>query len=487
MREVQPFAWRLVVPAAVANALVLTLASGGYGWSRDELYFRMLRPAWGYVDQPPLAPFLARTLGAVADEPWAVRMPAALACAVSVVLLALVTRELGGGAAAQGGAAWCYAFALFPLILGHLLLTSSLDLAFLLLVVLFTVRAASGQRWSWVWAGVAIGAATYNRLLVVAVAGALVVGLLALGPRSALRTRWPWAGALTALAVAAPNIAYQASTGWPQLAMGAALSEDNADDVRAQLPLVLIVMFGIPLAVVWLRGLWWLVARPQRARFGFLGVAAVVVVAFTWVSGTQPHYPVHLLSVCLAAGCVALAPGVSASGRKRVAAGVVMALNAAACAVIALPVVPLGSVASTAIPDVNPLVGETVGFEEHSRQVAEVYRRAGGRAAGAAIVTSNYGQAGALAHYGPELGLPRPHSGHNALYDEGPPPEDTDVVVFVGGRLDEARPLFGSCEAVAALDNGVGVDTEEQGMPVAVCRDPIAPWRELWPRLRHLD
>ncbi|MGL5929068.1 MAG: glycosyltransferase family 39 protein, partial [Dermatophilaceae bacterium] len=397
MRGSQPFAWRLVVPAAVANAVVLTVTSGGYGWSRDELYFRMLRPAWGYVDQPPLAPFLARTLSAVADELWAVRVPATLACAISVVLLALVTRELGGGTAAQAGAAWCYAFALFPLILGHLLLTSTLDLAFLLLVILFMVRAASGNRWCWVWAGTAIGVATFNRLLVVAVAGALVIGLLVLGPRSALRTRWPWAGAVTALAVATPNVVYQASNGWPQLAMGAALSEDNADDVRAQLPLVLLVMFGIPLAVVWLRGLWWLVVSPQRGRFGFLGVAAVVLVAFTWVSGTQPHYPVHLLSVCLAAGCVALAPGVATSGRRQVAATAVVAVNATVCVVIALPVVPLRSVASTPIPDLNPQVGETAGHAEYSRQVAEVYRRAGGRAAGVAIVTSNYGEAGALA------------------------------------------------------------------------------------------
>ncbi|MGL5817617.1 MAG: glycosyltransferase family 39 protein [Phycicoccus sp.] len=487
MREVQPFAWRIVVPAAVANAVVLMFASGGYGWSRDELYFRMLRPAWGYVDQPPLAPFLARSLSAVADEVWAVRVPAALACAASVVLLALVTRELGGGSGAQGGAAWCYAFSLFPLILGHLLLTSTLDLAFLLLVVLFLVRAASGHRWSWVWAGAAIGATTFNRLLVVAVAGALVVGLLVLGPRSALRTRWPWAGALTALVVAAPNAVYQVANGWPQLAMGAALSENNADDVRAQLPLVLLVMFGIPLVVVWLRGLWWLTEHPQRERFGFLGVAAVLLVAFTWVSGTQPHYPVHLLSICLAAGCVALAPVVAASARRRVAAVVVVASNAVVCAVIALPVVPLASVAVTPIPDLNPQVGETVGHEEYAREVADAYRRAGGRTARVAIITSNYGEAGALAHFGPELGLPRPHSGHNALYDEGPPPDGADVVVFVGGRLDDVRPLFGSCDVVAMLDNGFGVGNEQQGMPVATCRGPVASWRELWPRLRHLD
>ena len=69
-------AWGWVLPAALAQAVALTVGSGGYGWHRDELYFRMLPPAWGYVDQPPLVPWLARSAAALADEPWALRVPA---------------------------------------------------------------------------------------------------------------------------------------------------------------------------------------------------------------------------------------------------------------------------------------------------------------------------------------------------------------------------------------------------------------------------
>ncbi len=101
-----------------ALAVVLTATSGGYGYDRHELYRRMLTPARGYLDQPALTPLLARTIAAIVDQPWAMRVPATVICVATVLLVALITREVGGGARAQALAAWGYAFAAFPLTFG---------------------------------------------------------------------------------------------------------------------------------------------------------------------------------------------------------------------------------------------------------------------------------------------------------------------------------------------------------------------------------
>ena len=46
---------------------------------------------------------------------------------------------------------------------------------------------------------------------------------------------------------------------------------------------------------------------------------------------------------------------------------------------------------------------------------------------------------------------------------------------------------FDDCQRMATMDNGVGVDNEEQGSVVALCRVPAAGWAALWPTLQHYD
>ncbi len=212
-------AWGPVGTLAVAVGLLMVVTSGGYGYHRDELYFRLLgqQLAWGYVDQPPGAPLLARlTVDQLGDQLWALRIPGALALAGTVLLTALLARELGGGRWPQllAGAG---ALMLFPLVSGHLLLTSTLDMVITAAILLLVVRALLREpRW-WLAVGALAGVALYNKNLVVLMLISIGLALLIVGPRRVLWSRWVLAGVGLALVIGAPNLVYQVANDWPQL------------------------------------------------------------------------------------------------------------------------------------------------------------------------------------------------------------------------------------------------------------------------------
>lgn len=483
---------RLPVGLAIAAASGLLLVTNGrYDYHRDELYFRILRPAWGYVDQPPLTPLLARAATAVlGDSVWAMRVPATLCVAAAILLTALTTRELGGGRLAQALCAWGFAFAGVPMIFGHILLTATVDLAVWAAVLLLVIRALlrSEPRW-WLAAGAVVGLSFYNKYLIVLVLLALAIGLLLVGPRAPLRSGYLWGGVALALLIGAPNLVYQATHDWPQVTMAGAIADNGGSEARVLLLPFQIVPLGLPLVPIWVAGLVALLRRPEWRPLRALAVAYPVLLVIVFLTGGQIYYPVGLLAVFFAAGCVPVADWIARGGRGRaILTGAALAVNAALTLVLALPLLPVDILGDTPIPAINQGTRDQIGWPAYTRQVADVYRALpASDAARAVIITGNYGEAGALRRYGGAYGLPAVYSGQNELYYDGPPPASATVVVAMGISLRALRDRFGRCEQAAVLENGVGVDNEEQGRIVAVCRDPREPWPALWPSFQHYD
>src|SRR5664279_3342280 len=97
-------AWLPLLGVSAALAALEIAVSGRYGYHRDELYFVQAGAhlAWGYPDQPPLAPAVAPLVGVLApDSLVALRILPALAAAAVVLLTGLLAREFGGGRACQ--------------------------------------------------------------------------------------------------------------------------------------------------------------------------------------------------------------------------------------------------------------------------------------------------------------------------------------------------------------------------------------------------
>lgn len=479
-----PFAWRRVAPALVALAAVLLLTSSRYGYHRDELYYRMLPPAWGYVDQPPLVPLLARTLASLHDSALVLRLPALVLALASTCVVVLLTRELGGAAPAQGLAAWGYGFGTFTLTFGHLLHTSSVDLLAWAIVLLSVVRALRrGPRWWWP-AGVVVGLATYDKWLVVVLVVAVLVGLAVTGPRRVLAAPALLGAACVAVLLALPNIVWQVRHGLPQRTMGQALAAENGAAVRAATVPALVIMLGPLLFVVVVAGFVRLVRAPSWRAYRFLPGALVVAVGLTVLGGTQLYYPYGVLAAVFAAGCVPAVTWARTAGRRR-ALVVVVALHVVTNVVINLPVLPIPVLARTPFPALNQTVGDTIGWPTYVAQVDAAVDDALAGDPGTAVLASNYGEAGALSRFSRHRDVPVV-SGHAALWDAGGPATGTRTVVVVGGQLDDVAPWFDRCTTVFRLSSGSGIDNEEEGEPIALCVGPLEAWSDLWPRFRHL-
>ena len=483
----RPLAWWPVATAAVSLAVMLTLVGQRYGYHRDELYFRMLPPAWGYTDQPLLTPLLARATLLLADEPWALRVPATVFAVLSVVIVAYITREVGGGRLAQALAAWGYAYGTFTLNFGHMLMTASADLVVWPLVLLLVIRAVLRQQDRWWWlAGLAVGLSTYNKWLIALLVAAVVGGILLSGPRKVLVSRAFLGAAGLAVLLALPNLLWQALHGWPQLDMGRALAAHNAEAVRLLEVPTLLVMIGPVLFPVCVAGVVALLRRPEWRPVRWLAPATATMVGLTLVAGSQVHYPYGLVSVIFAVGCVPAAEFARRGQAQLRLVAAAMAAHALLGVVVSLPVLPERVLAATFVPTLSTGLAEQIGWEDYVRQIDAVTAAARATDPGVVVLTSNYGEAGALARYTdhPDVLVV---SGHNALGYLGGPPPGTQTVVVVGARLTQVAGEFTTCTTADRLDSGVAVDNEEEGQPIALCTGPKQDWSRLWPVLRHLS
>ncbi len=485
------FGWARTETVAVAGLagalLALHLATNGlYDFHRDSLYYldSARHPAWGYVDYPPVTPTIARlSLFLFGPSVWGLRLWPSIAGALMVVLASMIARELGGGPPARLLAALGAATSLVLLGANWLFQTVTFDQVNWLVALWLAARLLrTGDRRLWVALGVVLGIGLETKYTIVGLIAGLMVGTLFTPLRRQLASPWPWIGAGLALLIFLPNLIWQIGNGWPSVEY--TLNHKSAQSVDFS-PLTFLaeqlVLIG-PLAIpIWIAGLYWLLADSSRR---VLGIAALVPFLIYLFAG-KSYYVGPLHPFLIAAGACATVEWTQSRWRwVRPAAGFALLAQALVLLPIALPVLPEAAMARSPLPGIRKDFADTVGWHDLVSQVAAIYFGLPADERGRAVIlTSNYGEAGAINTYGPPLGLPGAVSGELSYYYWKPASLDGPVIA-VGLDQTFLSTLFDSCDQVGSVSNSYRLDNEEFGAPLVVCSGPKLPMEELWPRLK---
>jgi hypothetical protein len=493
--------------------LVLHLCTtSGYGVFRDELYYLACSDhlSWGYVDHPALSIWLLWVVRRLfGDSLFALRLVPAVAGALTVALVGKTAKVLGGGKFAQALAMTG------ALISGEYLGTdfyysmNSLDLlawaAVAYLVARLMIEESPRVQYRlWILLGVVCGLGLANKIGLLWLGAGLAAGLILTPARRWLLTPWPWVVALIAVLGLWPYLHWQVLNDWSTLEwMHNATTEKMApvsliDFLRGQL-------LGMhPLnVVVWLAGLLYLFFHSAAKPFRILGwmwltVAAILASA----AASRASYLAPAYTWLFAAGGVAwerlLAKRPAA---LRVAFIAILLAAGAALLPFAIPVLPvdtyvrfaaaLGQKPSTEekkeVSDLPQWYADMQGWRQIAQQIARAYNGLPpAERAHAAVFGGDYGVAGAVDFFGPELGLPKAISSHNSYWLWGPRDWDGQVLVIPSRNERRLRGLFESVEQVGTIECGHCMPYENH-LPIWVCRRVRIPVPQIWIAAKHFD
>jgi hypothetical protein len=491
----------ILIALALVKLFIHLFTSSGYGFFRDEFYYIACSDHldWGYVDQPPLSILLlwgARKI--LGDSLFAVRFLPAVAGALTVYLVGLMTRELGGARFAVVLA--MVAAIVVPEYLGltHVFSMNSFDVLFWAVSVYLLIRILKGgDKRLWIVLGLVLGMGLENKISVLWLGAGLGVGLLVTSSRKWLVTPWPWICGALALVLFAPYILWQAANGWPTLEFIENATTQKMAAVSAWgfwVNQILVVHpFNLP---IWLSGLAFFLFLKDGRRFRLLGWIYVTVVVILISAGTsRSGYLVPTYTWLLAAGGVVIERA-TARMKIRVQVGLVglLTLGGLVMAPLALPVLPVETYIRYAkAMGVEPSTEERKeigalpqhyadmhGWQEIVGTVGRVYERLEPEEKTRAVIWApNYGVAGAIDFFGPDYGLPAAISPHNNYWLWGPGDADGSVTVVIGASEEDLSRACETFEHAATIECGYCMPYEN-GRPVYICRELIIPMAELW-------
>jgi len=497
----------LIWAIAIAKFLFHLYFNSRYGYFRDEFDYIACgnHLAWGYVDQPPLIPLIARaTLAILGDSLRAVRFVPTLASSLLIVQTALIARELGGRRFALLLSGITILIAPQYLSNAGLLTTNCLEPNLWMGCAYFAILAIKrAEPRCWLWFGVVAGIGLEEKYTIALFSFGIVVGLLLTETRRVFVDRWIWLGGIVAFLIFLPNLLWNIHYHWPFLQLMHNIRAEGRDVVLGPVPYFVqqAILIHPLTAPIWLTGLVAFFFSQRLRPYRFLGWTYLVCYSVLFVLHGKNYYLAPVYPMLLAAGAVmiesALDRPIGAWFKPAIA--ILLLAAGAHLAPITVPVLSPDRFLAymKTLPFKLPVMehaheraalpqwyADQFGWQEIVAEAAIAWKEipAADRA-GCAIFAQDYGQAGAIDFLGRRYGLPPALSGHQTYWLWGPGSYSGNCLIVLGDRRARLEQLFASVQYVGdSEDNPYALET---GIAVWICRGPnFGTLAQIWPQLK---
>jgi hypothetical protein len=498
----------LVLFLAFANFLLHLYFNNQYGYFRDEFDYMACgnHLAWGYVDHPPLVPFLTKISRLLlGDSLRSIRIIPALASSAAVILTAMIARHLGGRRFAVVLSA--LAFIAVPMYLndGSVMTTNCLEPLLWMGCVYFAILAIKRDdpRY-WLRFGVVAGIGLEEKYSIAVLGFSIVVGLLLTEQRRLFTRKWIWFGGALAFLVFLPNLLWNIQNHWPFVELMHNIKADGRDVVLSPAAFFaqqVLIVHPI-LAPIWITGVLAFLFSARLKPYRFLGWCYLAAFTVFVVLKGKNYYLAPIYPVFLASGAVVIESFIARSRQVWLKPAIIVLVVAGGAwlAPVVMPVLPVDKFISYMdhLPFKVPRsehshlrailpqhFADEFGWEEIVATANQAYSRLSPEErAGCGIFAQNYGQAGAIDFFGRRYGLPSARSGHQTYFLWGPRGYSGNCLIILDDSREVLEREFEHVEYVGkSSDNPYAM---ERQIPVFICRGAkFGSLAEIWPRLKR--
>ena len=499
--------WYLAGLSLVAFGIFMISCSiRPYGFFIDEVYFMACakRLAFGYIDQPPLSiALLCVVQNLFGHNIYAVRFLPAVSIAATVYITGLIARRLGGSNRSMLLAGIAVMIMPVFILFGSFYSMNAYEPLIWTSVIFFMLKMVQeNNEIYWLHIGILLGIGLEVKHTMVLYGLALIIGLLFSDKRRLLFNRWILLGGLACFILILPNLVWQYIHHFPSLELYRnSFSSKNISKSYLQViaeQIIFVNPFTFPL---WLNGLVVLMfPKGKPYRFMLFAYAFLLLVMLAGHS-SRPDRISSIYTFFMASGAVALENYLNKTWLRL-------------SQVIAVSLLIAGGIMFTPVfcPILSPLLtkkyisalglhfdvesGKTgeplpqwladrIGWKELAAEVANVYHALPvNEKRNAAIITTNYGEAGALELYASEFGLPKTYCTHNSFHSWGPPSDSIQTYIGVYIDIDDVRPRFKSIEK-AAYYYCADCTKPQRNIPIYILRGPNFSMEKEWANFKN--